>query len=211
MGFTPEFTVGVWVGNFDGSPMREVSGVTGAGPILHDVFDHLHSQFGGTWYATPAQIVEREVNPLTGKLLAQSQPQGVREKFVRDRLPPFESPGDYDADGEVKLGPEYTEWLASAENSLAGRATNPEAGSELRVVSPQAGSVYVIDPDVPTSRRVPLVASGPAGMHWESPSLECRSGADGTFALAVDGEHRIIVTDPRSGKRAETWIRVRSL
>src|SRR5512137_1905905 len=25
-GYTPEFTVGVWVGNFDGSPMERVSG-----------------------------------------------------------------------------------------------------------------------------------------------------------------------------------------
>jgi penicillin-binding protein 1C len=211
LGFTPEFTVGVWVGNFDGSPMHEVSGVTGAGPILHDVFEHLHSQFGGSWYATPPQIVEREVQPLTGKLLAPSPPQGVREKFVRDHLPPVESPADYDAAGQVKLGSEYTEWLASAENSLAGRVTNPAAGAELRVVSPQAGSVYVIDPDVPTSRRVLLVASGPAGIRWESPSLECQAGPDGTFAIAVDGEHKITVIDPRSGKRAETWIRVRSL
>ncbi|MBE7219399.1 MAG: penicillin-binding protein 1C, partial [Caulobacteraceae bacterium] len=38
MGYTPEFTVGVWVGNFDGRPMLDVSGVTGAGPILHEVF-----------------------------------------------------------------------------------------------------------------------------------------------------------------------------
>ena len=77
------------------------------------------------WYATPAQIVERDVHPLTGKLLAQSQPRSIREGFVRDRLPPPESPGDYDADGQVKLGSEYTEWLASAESSLAGRVTNP--------------------------------------------------------------------------------------
>src|SRR5207253_2712682 len=38
IGFTPEFTVGVWVGNFDGTPMERVSGVTGAAPVLHDVF-----------------------------------------------------------------------------------------------------------------------------------------------------------------------------
>jgi penicillin-binding protein 1C len=211
LGFTPEFTVGVWVGNFDGSPMHEVSGVTGAGPIMHDVFGHLRSQFGTSWYATPPQIVEREVHPLTGKLLAQSRPEGVREKFVRDRLPPVESPSDYDAEGHVKLGSEYTEWLASAENSLAGRVTNPAAAFELRVVSPRAGSVYVIDPDVPTSRRLLLVATGPSGLRWESPSLECHAGPDGTFATAVDGEHKITVIDPQSGKRAETWIRVRSL
>ncbi len=36
IGYTPEFTVLAWVGNADGSPMQEVSGVTGAGPIFHE-------------------------------------------------------------------------------------------------------------------------------------------------------------------------------
>jgi penicillin-binding protein 1C len=34
IGFTREVTVAVWVGNFDGSPMKEVSGITGAGPLF---------------------------------------------------------------------------------------------------------------------------------------------------------------------------------
>ncbi len=37
IGFTRQITVGVWVGNFDGSPMREVSGVVGAAPLMHEV------------------------------------------------------------------------------------------------------------------------------------------------------------------------------
>jgi len=34
LGFTSEVTVAVWVGNFDGAPMRGVSGITGAGPLF---------------------------------------------------------------------------------------------------------------------------------------------------------------------------------
>ena len=34
VGFTDEITVGVWVGNFDGSPMTAVSGITGAAPLF---------------------------------------------------------------------------------------------------------------------------------------------------------------------------------
>ena len=37
IGFTREVTVGVWVGNFDRKPLVRSSGVTGAGPIFHDV------------------------------------------------------------------------------------------------------------------------------------------------------------------------------
>src|SRR5690606_2849723 len=37
LGFTPERTVGVWVGNPDGSPMVDISGIDGAAPIWRDV------------------------------------------------------------------------------------------------------------------------------------------------------------------------------
>jgi penicillin-binding protein 1C len=36
-GFTHDVTVAVWAGNFDGSPMAGVSGISGAGPIFHSV------------------------------------------------------------------------------------------------------------------------------------------------------------------------------
>jgi penicillin-binding protein 1C len=37
VGYTREVTVGVWVGNFDRKPLVNSSGVTGAGPIFHQV------------------------------------------------------------------------------------------------------------------------------------------------------------------------------
>ena len=51
VGCTPEVTVAVWVGNFDGSPMEGVSGITGAGPLFHAVMEtvsrrkHEHADF----------------------------------------------------------------------------------------------------------------------------------------------------------------------
>ena len=37
IGYTREVTVGVWVGNFDRSPLTNSSGITGAGPVFHAV------------------------------------------------------------------------------------------------------------------------------------------------------------------------------
>ena len=224
IGFTPEYSVGVWVGNFDGAPMREVSGVTGAGPILHSIFDHLHANYGTSWYRTPDSIVERTVHPLTGKLLADRnldglkpsslpthESGGVREKFVVDRLPATESPADYDTAGNVQLGPEYTDWFRSAENSIRDRAVLAAANESLRITSPLPGSVYVVDPDIPSTKKIPLLAHGGTEFEWRSESLSCASEAGRDFALAADGEHRILVTDRASGRSAETWIRIRSL
>jgi penicillin-binding protein 1C len=202
MGYTPEFSVGVWVGNFDGSPMRGVSGVTGAAPILHAIFTHLHTRFGTGWYATPPGVIEAEVHPLTGHRVTHS---GMREKFLSEHLPPAETAGDYDAAGRVKLGAEYAAWLSSAENPLGERAT-ADAGT-LHIVAPVAGTTFVIDPDLPTTRRVRLVATGPSGVRWSSESLVC----EGAEAVLAEGEHRLLATDPGSGQRAETWIRVKAL
>ncbi len=73
--------------------MRDVSGVSGAAPVLHEVVEHLHREFGTSWYPQPANVVERFVNPLTGKRVAEAKPGFVREKFLAGRLPPPESPG----------------------------------------------------------------------------------------------------------------------
>jgi penicillin-binding protein 1C len=43
LGFTSRYTVGVWVGNFSGAPMRDVSGVTGAAPIWRELVHRLHA------------------------------------------------------------------------------------------------------------------------------------------------------------------------
>jgi penicillin-binding protein 1C len=202
MGYTPEFTVGVWMGNFSGAAMRGVSGVSGAAPLMHAVMEHLHARFGTTWFSTPPGVIECEVHPLTGHRVPGG---GVRERFLAEHLPPVATPADYDAGGRAVLGPEYAAWLASAENSLGGRAT--PAPEHLRIIAPMAGTTFVIDPDLPSSGRVRLVASGAGEVRWESASLECSGGV----AVAREGEHRIVAIDAATGRRAETWIRVKGL
>lgn len=85
IGFTNRYTVGVWVGNFDGSPMHDVSGVTGAAPVWLDVVNFLHRDRPSVSPPVPAGIVsaevsfERDVEPrrqeyfMTGTELARVQ------------------------------------------------------------------------------------------------------------------------------------------
>jgi penicillin-binding protein 1C len=65
LGFTREVTVGVWVGNFDGSPMQEVSGITGAAPLFRR--------------AIAAAMRSREAEPSAGRGLA---PRGLERVTV---------------------------------------------------------------------------------------------------------------------------------
>lgn len=55
VGTTPEYVVGVWVGNADGQGRPELTGVQSAAPILFEVFNLIK---GRTWYHTPHDDLE---------------------------------------------------------------------------------------------------------------------------------------------------------
>ena len=61
IGYTDRYTVGVWVGNFSGAPMWDVSGVTGAAPIWREIIDHLHARQPSRAPNVPSGVVQREV------------------------------------------------------------------------------------------------------------------------------------------------------
>jgi penicillin-binding protein 1C len=61
VGFSDRFTVGVWVGNFDGRSMWNVSGVSGAAPVWRDVMDYLHAERPGRAPQPPNGVVRARV------------------------------------------------------------------------------------------------------------------------------------------------------
>ena len=84
VGFTREVTVAVWAGNFDGSPMRGTSGITGAAPIFHAAME---AAMRGR-EALPLRLADRtadsglvpvDVCPLSGGRPTGGCPHAVRE------------------------------------------------------------------------------------------------------------------------------------
>jgi penicillin-binding protein 1C len=59
IGFSGRYTVGVWVGNFDGSPMHDVSGTTGAAPVWQEVMDYLHRDLPSLAPLAPGGLVRQ--------------------------------------------------------------------------------------------------------------------------------------------------------
>jgi penicillin-binding protein 1C len=61
IGYSPRYTVAVWVGNFEGDPMTEVSGVTGAAPVWHALMLALQSGERTAAPRAPAGLVHSAV------------------------------------------------------------------------------------------------------------------------------------------------------
>ncbi|MEZ5385765.1 MAG: penicillin-binding protein 1C [Prosthecobacter sp.] len=212
VGYTPEFTVGVWVGNFDNTPMQDVSGVTGAGPIFRDVMLHLHEKHPATWFERPAVITHARIDPRTGKRLTpQTPPARVSREdwFIADHFPPVAQASDYDSRGRAILPREYAEWVQSSANWLGDLVTTAEtdARPQLRITNPIPGTVVILDPDIRNNgSRLLLQATGATQPHWSSKTLELRPETPHTFAILKPGRHEIEMRDEASGLSAKTFV-----
>ncbi|WP_066799928.1 penicillin-binding protein 1C [Sphingomonas soli] len=76
IGFSDRFTVGVWVGNLEGDPMRAVSGTSGAAPVWRDLMIMLHQESPGKAPPRPSGIEER------GIVFERGIEQPRREYFI---------------------------------------------------------------------------------------------------------------------------------
>jgi penicillin-binding protein 1C len=86
VGYTDKFTVGVWVGNVSGAPMREVTGITGAAPVWLDVMNYLHERFGSGAMRRPAGAIAATVD------FPGSVENPRREWFIRGTAPSGATP-----------------------------------------------------------------------------------------------------------------------
>ena len=199
LGYTPEYTVAVWAGNFDRTPMQGVSGVTGAAPILADVLATLRELFGPTtWFERPAGIESVRIDPRTGKRLTAQSPVtrlSQTDWLLSENLPPAATAADYDAQGRALLPPEYRDWIRLPDNWLADLVTLAQAAPvrTLRILQPLDGAVYHLDPDLPgQGRHLALRATpGQTGVHWSSPTLSITQAPGQTTAILVPGSHII--------------------
>lgn len=87
VGYTPEVTVAVWVGNFDADPMHGTSGITGAAPIFRDVFLEISKNMSISWFDEPKNILHHHICPLSGQIPTEICGTEIEEIFKKDTEP----------------------------------------------------------------------------------------------------------------------------
>jgi penicillin-binding protein 1C len=213
LGFTPRYTVGVWAGNFDHTPMQQVSGVTGAAPIWRDILLHLHEANPSTWFLEPKDIRRARIDPRTGRqLTAQSPPSRLsrEELFIAGSLPPAAMRGDYDDRGRALLPPEFAKWVRSSDNWLGDLVTCAEQGSAAptwRIAHPIPGTVIQLDADLPgRGMRLLLETEPQVPVQWRCESLPVRHDGGQAYVLLRAGRHEFIAHDAASGEVKRTHV-----
>ncbi|MCP5535766.1 MAG: penicillin-binding protein 1C [Akkermansiaceae bacterium] len=217
LGFTADFTVGVWAGNLDNSPMRGISGVTGAGPIFHATMMRLHRDQSPRWFSRPTGMVDCHIHQHTGKRLTKASENSVLLTLPADRIPlPF-SPADVDKRGRVYLDSRYSQWLAKgADLNRFTPVTSHQSPlntqhAPLRILSPSREAKYMLDPDLPgNGKQLELKTDFPGHYHWSSTTLDIKHKGGSFTVILVPGKHDITLTDA-SGRSVTRTIVVEEL
>jgi len=181
IGYTTQYTVGVWVGNFSGKEMQHVSGVSGAGPIFTDIVTFLHSPPYGhppADFEIPGHLVRKKICARSGKIPTSFCPKTLEELFVEGK-----TPREYctlhkeyivrsiNGPSQKKVyevyPPEYTSWVMNERKPIPppGSFLASENSSEighgikrLMIVSPNSGDYFKIDPVLRTEYQKIIIA-----------------------------------------------------
>jgi membrane peptidoglycan carboxypeptidase len=88
VGYTPYLAVGVWAGNSNNEAMQNVIGITGAGPIWHDVMEYASQRYHypPEDFIKPSDVHLGTVSALTGLLPRPGEPT-VTDWFIDGTMP----------------------------------------------------------------------------------------------------------------------------
>jgi penicillin-binding protein 1C len=235
VGYTREVTVGVWVGNFDRTPLRGSSGITGAGPIFHAVMLAAMERATGAvpiGEHTPLlshtpDVERREICALSGMVAGAACPTRASEWLPRGHAHEACTWHHASDRGLVTVWPdEYHEW--AKQNGIVVPAERPhskplaaDAGvaaadrngaARLAIVRPLPGAVFMLDPTLrPEFQALTFVAQGGHGpLLWTINGRPLRTDERGDPERwpLVRGRHEVVVRDGR-GATAATRIEVR--
>ncbi len=178
IGFSRRYTVGVWVGNFTGEPMWNVSGISGAAPAWLETMNYLHRDSLSIEPPRPTGVVlARTTTP------AGSEPQ-------RSDL-----------------------FLAGTEPALvADAAAKADSWQIPRIAYPPAGTIIVLDPDIPAANQLVFFAAengGSSDLRWQLNGELLPPGEEGRRWAPRPGRHVLALVDATGNVRDQISFAVR--
>ena len=194
VGYTRDVTVGVWVGNFDRRPLRNSSGVTGAGPIFHAVMQAAARRAIGDDrpIVDPPQGVERAPICALSGLRPSLHCPNVTSEWIDSAAPvAFCS---WHHDGYIDWPPEYRHWSAAAMPQPL-KKVKPAKTAKLEILSPPNGATYLIDPTLRMPFQTLRLRASSQNVQWhvdkkQVASTEWPLQRGWHTVTAVDGEGR---------------------
>jgi len=183
LGWSQHYTVGVWVGNASGAPMRDVSGISGAAPIWAAVMQHLHRNRSSRAPVPPPGVVRLPVR--FGEGDAAPVEARRQEWFIQG-----------------------TQQAVFAVHAAPDGGTLAQAARAARILLPTDGTIIALDPDIPPAHQRLRLQTHAVGMRWLIDGRLVGTGPSASW-LPWPGRHTVTLVDAQDQVRDSARIEVR--
>ncbi len=227
IGYSTQRLVGVWVGNADNSPMLDVSGIDGAGPIWHDLMLEAHDKtLGGNPppFTQPDDVVKLKISAPSNLLPSPACPATRYELFIRGTEPVQTDDQFRSIDVDLRSGlratdatpperrasrvywnlaPEYRDWMIGQGIPIAPPAPVTETATRLPVAQSDAplGGLQL---DAPTSHTAYQIHPGmPASSQRIQVGGHTPDG--GTWAVLRLVKDGVVLAEAVDAERLSAW------
>jgi membrane carboxypeptidase/penicillin-binding protein PbpC len=137
IGYTPDLVVGVWVGNADNAPMVDISGVTGAAPIWHDVMTAVLRGVAPRPFTLPPGMARETVCQDTGLPALPMCRDPESELFIAGTQPSASIPQPVAAGPVIADPPDGAQFALSSAIPVAAQRIAVSISSQKPVASSQ--------------------------------------------------------------------------
>jgi len=209
VGFTDHHTLAVWTGNFDGTPMQNVSGVSGAGPLFSRIMTSIYAgKEDPHTFQPPPGVAEAAVCTLSGKAPTPFCTRTVEEFFLEETIGPAGgSPCDMHLPEGTVYPPPFRGWALDAGLLQKGGTPAPSSSREgFAIVRPADGTIYRRLPDLdPQYQSIPFELRSPpeeGAVQWllDGRQIAVTHPPHSHLWKAEKGEHRLLAVAPASGE-----------
>ncbi|UCG93068.1 MAG: hypothetical protein JSV97_05020 [candidate division WOR-3 bacterium] len=199
VGFTKNYVVGVWVGNFDGSPMEGVSGISGAAPLFRDIMIELYKNQYPPVFEEPYSLLHLDICAKSGKIAKHSCTRVIEEIFM-----PGTEPAESCDAHHSRTAYNNTDYgsLALISDDIKG----------IEIVNPSNGDIFKLDPQVSYASqgikfKVYVVDDIDEVVFRLNDKILCRTHHPFEYLwVPIPGEHKLEVITGGDGEKKQDEI-----
>jgi penicillin-binding protein 1C len=196
IGYTKNYTVGIWVGSPPGNGDSDLVGIRAATPIMLKVTREIWNDTE-TPFVRPRGIYIRNVCSLSGALPTKDCPQTIKDLAIRNVSSTHLCSLHKKLDGRLYIAwpSEFSNWIVNYENIFTTQ-------DKVKIIRPASGHIVILQNNE-KPERIFLSAEGGAPQYWylDGKFIGISRDGKGLFADVTRGRHRASVL---SGESSDT-------
>jgi penicillin-binding protein 1C len=214
VGYTPKYTIAVWVGNFNGRPTQNLCGATAAAPIVADLAAVLFSGAPPAPFQNPPGVVRVRVCAFSGLKPGPGCTHLCDEWFIKGTQPRTVCTYHHPKEPWLRMPTDFAGWLHQRyETGGEGRFRLAHFSPDLQQTfqPPRAAGGHLVGPRHPAAAVLAGLPAAPAALRPDGLALPVSLNypLNGDRFLLPPGADAVRVTGKaqcRQPLKAITWF-----